>query len=160
MMTTSADAPPTVLVSLNGVNSMMAGVDWLLSGILERFPNIKVGAAEAHVHWLPGWLSLLDQQFGAGTKMWSAQSGEVMLKLAPSDYFRRQCYLAAFPKDTMIREAYDVAPDSITICTDYPHPVASVYGQAKGLPGVAQNKTLTPQIAHRILYDNPMRFMA
>ena len=151
---------PMVYLCTHVLEVQLAFADMILGGTLERFPNLKVGAAEAHVHWLPGWLSLLDQQFGAGTKIWSAQSGEFMLKHLPSEYFRRQCYLAAFPKDTMIREAYDVAPGSITICTDYPHPVAAVYGQSKGLPGVAENKTLTPQIAQRILYDNPMRFMA
>jgi predicted TIM-barrel fold metal-dependent hydrolase len=63
MMTTSADAPPTVLVSLNGVNSMMAGVDWLLSGILERFPNLKVMLSEGGAGWIPYILERADKAF-------------------------------------------------------------------------------------------------
>jgi hypothetical protein len=60
----------------------------------------------------------------------------------------------------MIREAYDSAPEAITVCTDYPHPVASVYGLSRGLPGVADNPTLTPAIAQNILVDNALRFIA
>jgi len=151
---------PMVYLCTHVLEAQLAFTDVILGGTLERFPNIMVGATEAHVHWLPGWLRLLDQQFGAGTKIWSTQSGEFSLKLMPSEYFRRQCFLAAFPRDSMIRDAYDAAPESITVCTDYPHPVASVYGIAKGLPGVASDPTLNADIARRILVDNARRFIA
>src|SRR5690606_25835949 len=52
LVTTSADAPPPVLVSLNGLNSMMACVDWLFSGILDRFPNLKVILSEGGAGWI------------------------------------------------------------------------------------------------------------
>ena len=63
LVTTSADAPPTVLVSLNGLNSMMAGVDWLMSGILERFTNIKVILSEGGAGWIPYILERADKAF-------------------------------------------------------------------------------------------------
>lgn len=151
---------PMVYLCTHVLEVQLAFADLILGGTLERFPKLMVGATEAHVHWLPGWLQLMDQQFGAGTKMWSSQSGEFALTLKPSEYFRRQCFLAAFPKDSMIREAYEVAPESITVCTDYPHPVASVYGIPNGLPGVAENSTLTANIARKILVENPQRFIA
>ena len=63
LVTTSADAPPTVLVSLNGLNSMMAGVDWLMSGILERHRKIKVILSEGGAGWIPYILERADKAF-------------------------------------------------------------------------------------------------
>jgi hypothetical protein len=47
MTTTSNDAPGTVLVTLNRLNSMMAGVDWLMSGILDRFTKLRSSSPRA-----------------------------------------------------------------------------------------------------------------
>ena len=63
LVTTSDDAPPTVLVSLNGLNSMMAGVDWLMSGTLERFPKLKVILSEGGAGWIPYILERADKAF-------------------------------------------------------------------------------------------------
>src|SRR4051794_15065954 len=63
LVTTSADAPPTVLVSLNGLNSMMAGVDWLLSGVLERFSGLRVILSEGGAGWIPYILERADKAF-------------------------------------------------------------------------------------------------
>src|SRR5262249_24211077 len=111
---------PMIYLCTHVLEVQLAIADLILGGVLQRFPKLKIGAAEAHIHWLPGWLKLIDQNFGAGTKIWSSQSGEAALDLKPSDYFRRQCMLAAFPEDTMLLEALEVAPDSIVVCSDWP----------------------------------------
>lgn len=149
---------PMVYLCTHVLEVQLAFADVILGGTLERFPKLKVAATEAHVHWLPGWLALLDQQFGAGTRIWNEQSGEVALKLTPSEYFRRQCFLAAFPRDTMIAEAVEVAPQSIVVCTDYPHPIAKVHGIDQGLSGIEKDPALKSR-ARSLLVDNALRFM-
>jgi len=151
---------PLVYLCTHVIEVQLAFTDMILGGTLERFPNLKVAASEAHVHWLPSWMSLLDQQFGAGTQIWKDEGGEFALSLKPSEYFRRQCFLAAFLKDTMIAEAVAAAPESIVVCTDYPHPIASVHGGvAGGLGDLAKNPTLNDTIAKHMLVDNPLRFV-
>ena len=148
---------PMIYLCTHVLEVQLAFADIILGGTLQRFPKLKIGAAEAHVHWLAGWLALMDQNFGAGTKIMGEQSGEVALELKPSDYFRRQCLLAAFPQDTMIPEALAVAPDSIVVCSDWPHPIAEAHS-GRGL-SLANNPDITPEITRRVLVDNPQRFL-
>ena len=137
---------------------MLALADVILGGTLERFPQLRVGAAEAHVQWVPGWLSLLDRQFGAATKIYTKDSGEVALKFKPSEYFRRQCFVAAFADDSMIPEAIAAAPDSIVVCSDWPHPVSDEYAK-DGLRSLERHSHLTPESRRRLLTSNPTRFI-
>ena len=53
LVTTSEDVPATVLVSLNGLNSMMAGVDWLMSGVLDRFSVPQDHPVRGGAGWIP-----------------------------------------------------------------------------------------------------------
>jgi predicted TIM-barrel fold metal-dependent hydrolase len=149
---------PMTYLCTHVMEAMLAFADLILGGTLARFPDLRVGAAEAHVHWLPAWLALIDQNFGAGTKIWSDTSGEAALKLKPSDYFKRQCFVAAFPEDTMLAEALQFAPDSIVVCSDWPHPIAQEHSY-EGLRGVASNPGFSEEAKRRLLIENPRRFL-
>src|SRR3990170_4129242 len=56
LVSTSDDAPVTVLVALHGVNSMMTCVDWLMGGVLDRFPALNVILSEGGAGWVPSVL--------------------------------------------------------------------------------------------------------
>src|SRR5262249_17992383 len=62
----------------------------LISGVLERFPQLKVVLVETEVSWLPYALSQWDRYFTKGNR----HTGQ--LKLAPSEYFNRQVYATFF----------------------------------------------------------------
>ena len=149
--------PLTYLVT-HVLEAQLAFADMILGGTLERFPRLKVGACEAHVHWVSGWLKLMDQNFGLGTTVFKGASGEVQLKLKPSDYFRRQCLVVAFPEDGMIPDALAAAPQSVAISSDWPHPIADEHS-AKGIGGIMDHKDLTDVQKRALLIDNPTRFL-
>jgi predicted TIM-barrel fold metal-dependent hydrolase len=149
---------PMVYLCTHVIEAMLAMADIILGGTLERFPKLRIGAAEAHVQWLPGWLSLLDQQYGAGTKIWTKDAGEFSLSLKPSDYFRRQCFMAAFTDDSMIADALKVTPQSIVAISDWPHPISAEYSEA-GLAGVEKRTDLNADQKRTVLIDNPARFL-
>jgi predicted TIM-barrel fold metal-dependent hydrolase len=149
--------PLTYLVT-HVLEAQLAFADVILGGTLERFPKLRVGACEAHVHWVAGWLSLMDQNFGAGRKIFTNASGEVELSLKPSEYFRRQCLVAAFPEDTMIAEALAAAPESIVVCSDWPHPIAEEHSY-NGIPAVLHHRKLNEAQKQALLIDNPTRFL-
>ena len=149
---------PMIYLCTHVLEVQLALADMILGGTLHRFPKLKIGAAEAHVHWVESWLRLMDQQFGAGTRIWADKSGEAALTLKPSEYFRRQVLLAGFPDDVMLADAYKAAPESIVVCSDWPHPIATEHS-AKGLPGVFRNPEVTPEMGRAMLVDTPARFL-
>ena len=57
---TSADAPDAVPASLIFANSAASLVDFLFSGVLVRYPNLKLLYAEAQIGWIPYVLERAD----------------------------------------------------------------------------------------------------
>ena len=66
--------------------------DIICSGVLERYPRLKIIVAEAEVGWIPFWLEEMDKR----------QRRHNSLPLLPSEYFYRQCY-ATFADDPVRR---------------------------------------------------------
>jgi uncharacterized protein len=139
------------------VEAMLGMTDMVVSGTLQRFPRLRVMLAEAHLAWLPGWLELLDythQTVGSGSvfaRTIRAGSGEAILDQRPSDYFRRQCFVSAFPDDPLIAESLAIAPGSIMASSDWPHPVG------EGRPSIDELSTrmdLTEDDKVRLLSAN------
>jgi predicted TIM-barrel fold metal-dependent hydrolase len=123
LVTTSPDAPPTVLVSLNGVNSMMAAVDWLMSGVLERFEGINVILSEGGAGWIPYILERTDKAFHdkrirPNRAIGQTSKGGTVL---PSQLFRRQMYVCLVDERFALRSLGDVPVDNLLFEGDYPH---------------------------------------
>jgi predicted TIM-barrel fold metal-dependent hydrolase len=123
LVTTSAEAPPTVLVSLNGVNSMMAGVDWLLGGTLERFPNINVILSEGGAGWIPYILERADKAFHDKRIKPNAAIGQTSKggSIPPSQLFRRQMFVCLVDEYFALRSLGDIPVDNLLWEGDYPH---------------------------------------
>lgn len=123
LVTTSDDAPPTVLVSLNGLNSMMAGVDWMLSGILERFPNIKVILSEGGAGWVPYILERADKAFHDKRIKRNLAIGQTARESStpPSELFRKHMYVCLVDEHFALRSLRDIPVDNLLWEGDYPH---------------------------------------
>jgi predicted TIM-barrel fold metal-dependent hydrolase len=123
LLTTSPDAPPTVLVSLNGLNSMMAGVDWLMSGILERFPRIKVMLSEGGAGWIPYILERADKAFYDKRIRPNRAIGQTSRggAVPPSQLFREHMYVCLVDEHFALRSLGDVPVDNLLFEGDYPH---------------------------------------
>ena len=73
----------------NPVELMGAIASLTTGGVMERHPKLRAAFLEGTAGWLPWWLWRLDDQwekFGPGC--------EKPLSMLPSEYFRRQCYIA------------------------------------------------------------------
>ncbi|NRA07675.1 MAG: amidohydrolase family protein [Myxococcales bacterium] len=107
----------------HSVEAQLAVMDVIGGGMLERFPELSVGFVEAHVAWLPGWLALMDSIWPRISSGYKSSEGTGTLAHPASEYFRRQCFIVAFPDDAWIPEVLRyVGEDNLTFCTDFPHP--------------------------------------
>jgi predicted TIM-barrel fold metal-dependent hydrolase len=82
----------------------------IVSGVLERFPELKVVVAEVEIGWVPFWLSEMDKM-----------SRRHRLPLKPSEYFYRQCYSTFTEDEVGGRLLQWYGQDSFMWSTDYPH---------------------------------------
>jgi uncharacterized protein len=93
---------------------------WVLTGVLERFPELKVVFVEPGVGWVAWWLYIVDDL--------AARQGYEFpgLKKAPSEYFRQNIYVTFIDEPDVIKHAHDIIGiKNVLWSSDYPHPVTS-----------------------------------
>jgi len=93
--------------------------DWTVSGVLDRWPGLRVVLVEAGIGWIPYYLERLDTM--VTNHGWETFS-EHAIKEKPSFYWHRNM-AATFEQDTTgIRLLDLIGVDNLMWATDYPHP--------------------------------------
>ena len=123
LITTSGDAPPTVLVTLIGLNSMMACADWLLSGTLERFPNLKLILSEGGAGWIPYLLERADKAFHDKRIQPNLAIGQTSKggNVPPRQLFAEHVYVCLVDEHFALRSLDDIPAGNLLFEGDYPH---------------------------------------
>jgi uncharacterized protein len=140
-------------IATHSVEQMLACMDVIMGGVMERFPRLRFGFLEGQCGWLPFWLGRMDEHWE-----WRAPYGEMgHLTMPPSEYFRRQGFCAVECDEEFV--AHVVAAfgdDNLVTTTDYPH------GDSK-YPGAMDRFLALPlsdRSKQKILWDNAMRLYA
>jgi uncharacterized protein len=129
---------------------MMGLGSFLGGGILQRHPKLKVAFLEANCSWLPWLLWRLDEGY--------EREGDIFmtdLTMAPSEYFKRQCFISIEPDETPARHTIEeFGCDQLVFSTDYPH------GDSRYPHAVESflKLSLSDADKHKILWDNCARF--
>jgi len=86
-------------------------------GVLERFPNLRVGLLEGNCGWAPWLLHRLDEHYE-----WVGRFEAPELTMKPSEYFRRNCFLSVEAEEATVRDYVAwFGDDNLVFSTDYPH---------------------------------------
>ncbi len=120
MPSTSADAPPAVGSTLTFGNAMSSMVDFLMSGVLVRYPELTLAYSEGQIGWIPYILERADKVW-EDNRGWNGVYGKI--PDPPSSYYYRQMYGCFFD------DVHGLTPDALEKCgvdnitfeTDYPH---------------------------------------
>jgi len=95
--------------------------NWLVNGMPERFPKLKVVWIESGLAWIPFLMQRLDNE-------WMMRSSEVpLLKRRPSDYMREMYYSTQPMEMVNNKEALELtfkminAETQLMYASDYPH---------------------------------------
>ena len=117
MPAASPDAPPSVSATLAFGNAMFSLVDFLMSGILVRHPDLKLMYAESQIGWIPYALQRVDQVW-EDNQAW-AQTKHI--PEPPSTYYYQSVY-GCFINDAHGLASLDtIGVEHVTCETDYPH---------------------------------------
>ncbi len=132
--------------------NMIACAAFIMGGVLERHPGLRVVYLESGAGWAAYWLERLASGVNGGFRGLELPG----LHLHPIEYFQRQCFISADQDDPGIKIAIDVIGDeNIVTATDFSHPEGRRYAQAVEmlleLPGVSEESK------GKILWDNALR---
>ena len=99
------------------VEQMMALASFCGGGVLERHPKLRAAFLEANCAWAPWLLWRLDEAYEREADVFVPE-----LKMAPTEYFKRQCWISVEPDEEPAKYAIDwVGSDKMVFSTDYPH---------------------------------------
>jgi len=117
--------PITAMLHTLGVAATMS--NFMVSGILDKYENLKIGLIESGIGWVPFVLEMLEHQFDEMRTM-----EDHNLKRRPKEYFAKNFWVSfwfeTFAPQHMLQE---IGVDRVMFETDFPHPT-SLY------PGVQQ----------------------
>jgi predicted TIM-barrel fold metal-dependent hydrolase len=123
---------------------------FLIGGICDRHPRLRVVVLESGAGWLPFWLWWLDELYERYVGLDCDE-----LSMVPSDLFRRQCFVSAETDEPSLRVVLDaLGVDCVVTAADFPHPEGSF---PDGVRRFVDRGDLTDGEKRRILWDNPRR---
>ncbi len=137
-------------ISTHSVEQMLACMDVIMGGVMERFPRLRFAFLEGQCGWLPFWLHRMDEHYE-----WRKPYGEMEhLQGLPSEYFRRQGFCAVECDEEFVGHVVEaIGDDFLVTTTDYPH------GDAK-YPHAMDSFLRLPlrdDSKKKILWDNVVR---
>jgi predicted TIM-barrel fold metal-dependent hydrolase len=109
---------------------------WIMGGVFERFPELKVVFVEPGLAWVAWWLEMVDDMVNRQGYEYPAISE------LPSHYFHRNIFLTFVDEHLGLQRTRDLlGVGNILWSTDFPHPVTSwpnskqiVADQFEGIP--------------------------
>ncbi len=135
------------------MEAMIGLLTLIEGGVLEAHPSLRVGILEAGCGWLPYWLWRLDH---IGFEQLRGEVGD-RVRIRPSEYFRRQCWIALEPGEAMLASVIrEIGPANVVFGTDFPHRDhgPEIVDEVVDLRGSIGEDAL-----REVLWDSPARLM-
>jgi predicted TIM-barrel fold metal-dependent hydrolase len=118
-ITTAPDAPRIVQTVAAPLNSELAFIDWILSGIFERFPKLQVVFSESYLGWIPFILEHCDRHWSTHFA-WATDRNVV--PRPPSEYFRQNISVCLVYDQFGASQIERIGVERVLAESDYPHP--------------------------------------
>ncbi len=118
-VTTAPDAPIDLAICFLFVNSELAFADWLYSGILAEFPDLRIVLSEGQVGWMPFVMQRIDNTWKKcleGNKATGRRAKEL-----PSNLMRGHIFGSIFDDLQGLIDREAIGIEQIMIETDFPH---------------------------------------
>ena len=90
----------------------------IFDGVLERFPDLRVGVIEQGAIWLPSWMRQMESAFDAFARH---EDRLQALSMRPSEYVKRQVRATPYPTEDVGWIIEQSGPEVCMFSSDYPH---------------------------------------
>ena len=133
-------------VAAHPIEQMYACLSFIMGGVCERFPGLRIAFLEGNCSWVPFWLWRMEEHYEVRTHILKAK-----LPLTPTEYFKRQCYVGVEADEEPGKYTLDWLGDSnVVFSTDFPHPDSKFPGSVKALV----EQPFPEASMRKILWDN------
>ena len=153
MAETSPFAPRGANTALTFSMAQLSLVEWLVSGLLVRFPNLKIAYSESQIGWIPFILERLDNVFAHKTY---AELPTVITQ-PPSTYVPGRVYGCFFDDETGLRNRDSIGVSQLVFEIDYPHQDTTWPNTHLVVERMAEQ--VTPQELERIVRTNALEML-
>jgi predicted TIM-barrel fold metal-dependent hydrolase len=171
LVRTSAETPMIATIAMNPTSLMLTTIDWLFSGILPRFPDLKICLSEGGLGWIPWALlrsdhTLETQKFWAlrgegggdmltGTMMAGKELQELDYSIPPTELFRKHIFACFIDEPNAASLIHEIGVDNVMAEVDYPHTDSSWPDSATLMED--QLGSLTAEDRYKVLRGNAER---
>ena len=90
----------------------------IFDGVLERFPELRIGVIEQGAIWLPSWIKQMESAVEAFGRH---EERLQKLSLSPREYVERQVRVTPYPTEDVGWITEQIGPKICLFSTDYPH---------------------------------------
>jgi uncharacterized protein len=150
-----SDSTVACHAALFPIEAMMALNSFILYGILDRHPGLRVGLVESGAMWALGYIHRLDEHVEKWPSLLGADvTPGVKLSRKPSEYFADQCFVSVEEVEPGLPTMLEAYPNSVIFASDYPHPDAKFPGSAGD---IVQSAQLTPAQIGAVCRTNSLR---
>jgi uncharacterized protein len=137
------------LMSFMGNASTMG--NWMISGRLDRHPNLKIGLIESGTGWIPFALETMEHQFRE-----SLPNKVRMPQKKPGEYFRDHFWCTFWFEEQGPKNVLEtIGADNVMFETDFPHPTSLYPGVQAHLVKVLGGYEF--EVKKKVLQDNAVR---
>jgi predicted TIM-barrel fold metal-dependent hydrolase len=154
-LSSAADAPVDMGICLLFVNSELAFTDWLYSGVLQDFPDLRIVLSEGQVGWMPFMMQRID---GVWRKTNHNEGhGGRRAKQLPSSVVPGHVFGCIYDDVRGLIDRDAVGIEQIMLETDYPHVDSTYPNSAKVTSEMAAAAGLDDDELRMIARDNAIR---
>lgn len=122
--------------------------NFMVTGVLDRYPKLKIGLIESGMGWVPFWLEAMEHQLDEFRTRENRG-----LKMRPKEYFKQHFWVSFWFEDFAPKHMLDeIGSDKVMFQTDYPHPTSLYPGVQDKLVDVVGG--LDYATRKRVLQDN------
>ncbi|MGB2695652.1 MAG: amidohydrolase family protein [Dehalococcoidia bacterium] len=123
---------------------------FMLSGVLDRYRNLKLVSVESGCGWIPFILEACEYQW---EEMAPDEAKE--LERRPTEYFRDHIYATFWFEDFGVKHFIEsIGPNNLLFETDFPHPTCLYPESQAHLAQVLER--LEPDVRQRVVQDNAL----
>jgi predicted TIM-barrel fold metal-dependent hydrolase len=90
----------------------------IFDGVLDRFPELRIGVIEQGAVWVPSWTRQMESAFEAFVKH---EERIRALEMRPTEYVRRQIRFTPYPTEDVGWIVEQSGPEVCMFSSDYPH---------------------------------------